>query len=150
MRRVDCTVLHAGNQNMRLRIEGISVAEVQLLRFLHGADSVIDFWPRGNDRRPHKDEKEHLRAKYKKHIGEGSARRDLVDHLWPSHDPRLPVELSDIGIELDDRQKAAVSDADAETARNDEAERQRLSDMGKKGGAARAAKFAAEREGAQA
>lgn len=97
MRLVDCVVRLGGKMDMQIPKASISVAEVAVLRMIHGHDAVVSIFPRSNDRRSHRDEKDRLRHEYRT-VRVGDNGPNIVDHMWPGHDPKLPVDLSDLGI----------------------------------------------------
>ena len=71
--------------------QGVTVAEIALLRSIHGAGSVIDIRPTVNDKRPHALELARLTKRY----GEKA-----VEKAWPGAVKRLPVQLVEIGEDL--------------------------------------------------
>lgn len=70
---------------------GVTVAEIALLRSIHGANSVVDIRPTINDKRPHALELARLTKRY----GEKA-----IEKAWPGAVKRLPVQLIEIGEDL--------------------------------------------------
>lgn len=124
MQICDCDVRLSGDQLHRVR-KRVTVAEIYVLRQLHGADAVVNITPVKQDKRSHQEEIERLRRKYRRPIqninpnGSGN----IVDSLFGGPSPNVPVNLADIGVEHPSKgssrkskgssSKAASGDADA-------------------------------------
>lgn len=101
MQVCDCTVRLSGDQLHSVRKRGVTVAEIYLLRQIHGADSVVDISPIRQDKRSHQEEIERLRKKYRSSIRNinPEASGNVVDGLFGGPNPNVPVNLADIGVE---------------------------------------------------
>lgn len=102
MQLVTCSVALGGDLN-NVRVFGpsapVTVAEVVMLRTLHGHDAVTDIRPAKTVKRTNGQELERLRAKYdRNHQGE-----DLppVQRVFPGARPVLPKTLEEILGEAD-------------------------------------------------
>lgn len=91
MQLSDCEVQLSGDMRNTVLLTGVTPAEIVVLRIIHGADAVINVFPRRQNNRPHAEEKQNLIEKYRK------ARAD-IESAFPGIDPKLPVHLKDIGI----------------------------------------------------
>jgi hypothetical protein len=91
MQRCTCTVRLSGDVGHTVALEGVSPAEVLVLRRIHGEDAVVDFAPDGNDRgKAGLDEVGRLKGKYGDHF----------DASFPGSAPKLPIDFEDIGVTL--------------------------------------------------
>lgn len=103
MQICDCTVRLSGDQLHAVRKRGVTVAEIYLLRQIHGADAVIDIQPVKQDKRSHEEERDRLRKKYRRQIQnvnpDGAS--NIVDSVYggPDVSTKMPVNLKDIGVE---------------------------------------------------
>lgn len=97
MQVCDVTLLHGGRQEMTIRKRRVSVAEIQVLRRLHGQDAVKEITPIGTSKQPHGQELRRLNALYPAKKDE----KGVVEELFPGHAPKLPVTLEDIGVGKD-------------------------------------------------
>jgi hypothetical protein len=87
MQRCNVTVRLAGDVGNTVGKFGVSVAEIAILRAIHGADAVVDIKPTQNDKTPHRDERNRLSLIY----GKG-----IVDKIFPGQFAKLPVTLKEI------------------------------------------------------
>lgn len=92
MQHVKCSVYLGGDYNHKVFLPDVTVAEVVVLRAIHGDDAVVEIQPtrmlRGDS---HEAERERLRRTYN--------RRDkVVDRVFPGAKADLPVNLKDIGV----------------------------------------------------
>lgn len=104
MQIVSCYVNLAGDLRHVVYKDRVTVAEVLVLRGLHGADAVNKIRPVGGARRHmigNVAEKDRLIEIYgQKHDGPG---RKLIEQLFPGFAPTMPATLKDIGVsEFDD------------------------------------------------
>lgn len=93
MQMVSGTIRLAGkvdHQVFRSEDAPMSVAEVAVLRHLHGNDAVVEIRPVRNDKRSHQAERRRLEEFY----GEAA-----VTTLFPGLHTKLPVSMKDIEIE---------------------------------------------------
>jgi hypothetical protein len=96
-------VNHAGNRDMQIHKAEVTAAEVVILKHIHGTDSIVNVEKTREDRREHPKECARLARVYGKKVFEA---------LFPGISPRLPVTLSDIG--LDERGMSASTAEDEE------------------------------------
>jgi hypothetical protein len=92
MQIVNCYVNLAGDRNNVVHKRNATVAEVMILRQIHGGEAVTDVKPVRNDRRAHATEIERLRGIYNR-------RGSVVDQVFPGANPKLPTNLKDLGLE---------------------------------------------------
>lgn len=108
MQIASCEVRLSGDLQNSVPMARVTVAEIAILRAIHGAESINKIVPLGNDRRSHSDEFRRLATKYTATNKDGEP---LVALAFPGLAPRLPVSFRDIGIELDDIDGDAVDPA---------------------------------------
>jgi hypothetical protein len=90
MQLCNCSVLLAGSLLNRVPKKGATVAEIVVLRAVHGGDDAVrNIQPVGMDKRTHAGEFARLCRLY-------GAKR--VKELFPGANPQLPVNLADIGV----------------------------------------------------
>ena len=98
MQHASCIVALNGDITFTVVKPDVTVAEVAILRAIHGMDAVTNIVCTYMDKRSHAEERERLFFQY------GSARstRDepLVSVVFPSMS-KLPVTFRDIGLEID-------------------------------------------------
>jgi hypothetical protein len=75
----------------------VTVAEIALLRSIHGAHAVVDIRPTINDKRSHALELARLTKRY----GEKA-----IEKAWPGAVKRLPVQLIEIGEDVHELMEA--------------------------------------------
>lgn len=119
MQHVKCYVYLGGDRNHSVLLESVSVAEVVVLRALHGDDAVFGITRTEMKKTPIKDELDRLRVKYDPSgITDGGLR--IVERLFPGSNPKaVPINLSDIGDfadEADEADARAQAEADAAVA----------------------------------
>lgn len=101
MQRVDCSVRIGGDRNHTTKKRGITVAEVEVLRFLHGENAVENIKPIRMTKDQAKDVIDEMKRKYRvKFPGPNSSGAvNVVDVVYPGPRPNLPTNLKDIGVE---------------------------------------------------
>lgn len=88
MQRATCTVRLSGDVGNTVRKEGVSPAEIVILRDIHGGpDAVVDIQPTNMDKSSHADERAKLVDIYGQRV---------VDRIFPGQYANLPVSLKDI------------------------------------------------------
>lgn len=92
MQRVNCTVRLSGDTGNTVLKSDVTVAEVAVLRSIHGNESVVDIKPVRQCKTPHREERDRLSLIY------GAPR---VAALFPGMIPRLPVSLDDIALVIE-------------------------------------------------
>lgn len=97
MQTANCNVRLMGDMNNEIAKSGVTVAEIVVLRTIHGSDSVVKIAGTGNDKRPHAAELERLKGLYGDKI---------VEAAFPGAAPQLPVNFKDIGIDIVEMLKA--------------------------------------------
>jgi hypothetical protein len=98
MQFADVTVRLSGDINFSIEKANVSVAEIMLLRAIHGGeDAVTNIRPTAVSRGlAAKKIKDDMLQKYA-----GTSGEPLIEKMFPGIDPRLPKTLKDIGLELD-------------------------------------------------
>lgn len=101
MQICDCDVHLAGSRNHVVRKSRVSVAEIEVLRAMHGDDAVLNIQPRENKKVASRDELERLRRIYRRQLNTAGVegRKSVVDAVYPGTNPTLPTTLADIGVE---------------------------------------------------
>lgn len=99
MQLASAVVRLGGSRDNTVHKVGLTVAEIVVLRAIHGGDdSVTDIQPTGMDKRPHAEELNRLRSIY------GNAKDDkeesILTKIFPGASPNLPVNLKDIGLDI--------------------------------------------------
>jgi hypothetical protein len=91
----------AGDRNHVVHKQGVTVAEIEVLRAIHGEDSVSDVQPVKQDSRKHADELARLRRIYRRKLPgpDNSGSKNIVDLIFPGPRPNLPATLKDIGLD---------------------------------------------------
>lgn len=95
MQRCNCTLRLSGDVGNTVSKKGISVAEIAVLRAIHGDDAVVDIQPITNDKTPHKQERARLMEIYGGHVIKD---KSVMELLFPGEFAQLPNTLSDIGL----------------------------------------------------
>lgn len=85
----DVTVLLHGSRDRTVEKNGVSPAEIAILRHIHGDEGVVNIRSLGDRSRRHSDERSHLTTAY----GE-----DLVAKLYPDTTKPFPLKLRSIGL----------------------------------------------------
>jgi hypothetical protein len=129
MQIVNCDVHLGGDRNHVVPKTGVTVAEIEILRVLHGEDSVVNINPTKQDTRKHAEELDRLRKTYKRKLPgpDSKGSKNIVDTVYPGPRPNLPATLKDIGVDYPTASKAkkkspAKDAADAEAKAQAEAE----------------------------
>jgi hypothetical protein len=87
------------DNNFQLAKDGVTVAEIVVLRALHGEEAVVDIQPtRVLKGYSGVSEKQRLLTIYG---ADKDANAKLVESLFPGAVPRMPTSLQDIGLALD-------------------------------------------------
>jgi hypothetical protein len=98
MQHASCKVALAGDITFTVQKPDVTVAEIALLKAIHGADAVTDIQPTFMDKRPHAQERERLTLEY------GHAKdhddKSIFSQLYPGL-AQLPVTFRDIGLDID-------------------------------------------------
>jgi hypothetical protein len=99
MQHLNCDVALSGDRNHVVRKSDITVAEVEILRALHGQDSVRNIQPTRTTTSDGGALLDRLRRKYRRRMPAlpGEKSRCIVDTVFPGPRPKLPVSLADIG-----------------------------------------------------
>mgnify|MGYP005848280495 CR=1 FL=1 len=123
MQIVKCNVHLSSDRNHVVTKTGVTVAEIEILRTLHGEDAVTDIYPTKQDTRKHADELDRLRRVYKRKLPGPDAKgsKNVVDIVYPGPRPNLPATLKDIGVDYPKgasaEEKKAEAKAKAEAAK---------------------------------
>ena len=100
MQLVNCDVSLASDRNHVVRKLGITVAEVDVLRAVHGSDAVRGIQPTRTVSVADEKILADLRRRYRRRMpalpGEGS--KCIVDAVFTGPRPKLPKTLADIGV----------------------------------------------------
>lgn len=89
MQRCNVTVRLAGDVGNTVPKTNVTVAEIVVLRSVHGDDAVVDIKPTHNCKTPHREERDRLCIIYG---------RPRVDKIFPGVFAKLPVSLKDIEV----------------------------------------------------
>lgn len=89
MQRCSVTVRLSGDVGNTVPKTGVSVAEIVVLRAIHGEDAVVDIKATHNDKTPHREERDRLSVIYG---------RPIVDKIFPGTFAKLPVGLKEIEL----------------------------------------------------
>jgi hypothetical protein len=90
MQTANCHVRLGGDMNNEIFKGCVTVAEIALLRAVHGNDAVVKVQATGNDKRPHAAEIDRLKDVYGAKV---------FETVFPGSYPQLPVNFKDIGID---------------------------------------------------
>lgn len=113
MRMYNCHVRLGGSTTSEVPLNGISAAEIIVLRHIHGLDAVVRIEAKNQATASNSAMRELLRKKY-----EGENKRGMIDSLFgPSHMP-LPQELDP---ESEALAQIAVKDAEEKAICDDQA-----------------------------
>jgi hypothetical protein len=101
MQVVTCEIHLAGDRNHVVVKTGVTVAEIEILRVIHGNDAVLNIQPTKQDTRKHAEELDRLRRVYKRRMpgSDSKGTKNIVDVVYPGPRPNLPATLKDIGVE---------------------------------------------------
>lgn len=121
MQYVNCDVFLSGNRNHCVPKARVSVAEVVVLKALHGADAVTNIRHAGERRANAKEEVARLCQVY------ASRAEEIRQSIFPGANPSVPVSLRDIGVEAETpktrsgkSKKAGKASADKNQADDDD------------------------------
>lgn len=95
MQFVNCFVRLNGSVENEVARRDISVAEVSVLRALHGADAVVKIEALDKRDVNARAVKDHLMSTYS-----SDNSRKVVEGLFPGMYPKIPETLGDVGLEL--------------------------------------------------
>lgn len=117
MQHCYCIVYLEGDRNSSVHKPDVTVAEIALLRAIHGPDSIGGIKPTFVGKEKPAQELERLRMVYANSnvTKEGGS---LVDAVYPGRNPSIPKTLADLGEE-----DAPADDEEEEEAAADEAPR---------------------------
>lgn len=97
MEIANCEVRLCGDVGNSVFKQGVTPAEVVVLKTLHGDESVCKIKLVGSDRRSHREEHERLSKNYGEAMTPDG--QPIFFKIFPaSYDPRLPVSFKDIGV----------------------------------------------------
>lgn len=123
MQLVNATVLLNGDRNFALPKENLSVAEVVVLRRLHGEDAVLDIQPTRKTTISLRDYREQMMTRY----GDTKAKAAIVADVFQNVHLQGLTEMSDIvAPETDGRSKKSAAkgvkagDLDSKDAEDDQ------------------------------
>jgi hypothetical protein len=108
--------------------DDVTVAEISLLRAIHGEDAITTIVPTYKANTKAADELDRLRHLYGQSNVSKEGKR-LVDDVYPGRSPVLPTSLSDIGFDaLEEQPKAPAPKAEVEAPKAGKAGKQNASD----------------------
>lgn len=93
MQTCECKVALADKRNVILR-RGITPAECVILMSIHGDHAIIEPVQKESIDRTALEEKSLLRQKYDR------PHRQIVEQMFPGHDPRVPMTFKDANIDI--------------------------------------------------
>lgn len=91
MHYVDCQVAVAGDIRNKAVIQGASVAEIAVLRLIHGDGSISDVRLVGNGQVIHSDERDRLLEKYAKY-------GNIVNGVFRDGGGNFPADIRDLKL----------------------------------------------------
>lgn len=95
MQHVTATVRLGGEMNFAIPKPNLTVAEVVLLRLLHGNDAVVDVRPLGTSKRTLRGEKDRLLGQY----GHKPSHVEVIDKMFANTAVQPLESLEDIGVD---------------------------------------------------
>jgi hypothetical protein len=95
MQTVNCVVAIGGDQGNTVPKFGITIAEVAVLRAIHGPDAIIDIELAGDVERGNRDERLRLLKEYVARDEDGKL---IVENLFPGVGAKVPEDLEDLGL----------------------------------------------------
>lgn len=95
MQLCKCDVMLGGDRNNVVAKEGVSIAEIVVLRAIHGGDAVVNIRPAGIRSLDHHEELARLKRTYNR-------REAIVDKVFTGVNPTLPTKFADIGLKYAD------------------------------------------------
>ncbi len=123
MQFCDVEVCLAGDRNHVVPRRGVTVAEIEILRVIHGPDAVQNIQPRGNKNVSVAAELDRLRRKYRNNVAtEAGLSRGVVDQVFRGPRPSLPTSLKDIGLDFKGDEKPSRSKKKADESAGAEEE----------------------------
>lgn len=99
MQTAHCTVRLAGNLQNTVDKRDITIAELALIKAIHGDGSVVNVQPAGEINRTDSAERQRLVSLYAKR--ESSSGRAVIEKLFPGEFARLPQTFADIGMSFE-------------------------------------------------
>lgn len=93
MQTCECKVALADSKTSVLR-RNITPAEAIILQEIHGPQAIVEPVQQENIERTTIEEKINLRSKYDR------PNREVVEKMFPGHDPRIPMTFKEAGIEI--------------------------------------------------
>jgi len=106
MRFCDVDVCLGGDRNHVVRKNGVSVAEIEILRAIHGPDAVQNITPRHQKHVNTAEELDRLRRMYRRNVATAdSTYRDVVSAVFSGPRPKLPTTLADVGVDWKGEEK---------------------------------------------
>lgn len=95
MHIADCKIRLGGDALNIVPKVNVTIAEIALLRAIHGDDAVVDIAPKSNDRRSHRDELNRLRQAY----GWVPDNMQRLQEIWSEFGASFPKDWSDLGLQ---------------------------------------------------
>ena len=95
MQLVNCVVALGGDQGMTVPKFGITVAEVAVLRAIHGPDAIIDVELAGETDISNRDERKRLLTNYLARDEDG---KSIAENLFPGVGAKVPEFLEDLDL----------------------------------------------------
>lgn len=92
MQVANCNLRLNGDINNEIFKPAVTVAEIVILRAIHGADAVVNIQPLRNDKREHAKELNRLKDEYGDKV---------FSAVFPGSYPKLPIYFKDVGIDID-------------------------------------------------
>lgn len=112
MQHCSCMVFLSGDVYHSVWKDDVTVAEISLLRAIHGEDAITTIVPTFKANTKVADELDRLRNLYGQSNVSKEGKR-LVDDVYPGRNPVLPTSLSDIGVDvLEEQPKAPAPKAE--------------------------------------
>lgn len=128
MQHCSCMVFLSGDMYHSVWKEDVTVAEISLLRAIHGEDAITTIVPTYKANTKAADELDRLRQLYGQSNVSKEGKR-LVDDVYPGRSPVLPTNLSDIGFDaLEEQPKAPAPKAEVEAPKAGKSGKQNASD----------------------
>ncbi|WP_223518256.1 hypothetical protein [Pseudomonas sp. BF-R-21] len=110
MQHCSCFVFLGGELTSSVWKADVTVAEIALLRAIHGDDAITTIVPTYKANTKSADELDRLRQLYGQSNVSKEGKR-LVDEVYPGRAPQLPTSLSDIGVDVLEEQPTAPVEA---------------------------------------
>lgn len=107
MQHASCKVALNGDITFTVVKPDVTVAEIAILRAIHGADAIRDIEPTFMDKRPHAEERQRLVELY------GHAKdhddKQIYSQVFPGMGP-LPVTFRDIGYDINGTEPEVIEE----------------------------------------